>query len=817
VTAAECGDPVRAPVVLQPLLDALDHGADTLVVTCAELRVRYANRAARRLLGEAVAPGAPFTLGARATVAGFAHLTLADLQGDARAIELRVSSGDWLGEPALFHALRDVTQRRAAEQGLVLGRQAMEASANGIMIVDAGDPQQPIIYVNPAFERITGYRRGEAIGRNGRFLQGHERDQPSLRALREALAAGTDVSVVLRNYRKDGTPFWNELSVSPVRDAAGRVTHFVGIQNDVTERLRQEAELVRRSTHDELTDLPNRSVLLERLRQALRERGRAHGALALLLVDLDRFKAINDALGHDAGDEVLFETAARLRGCLGDRDTLARLNGDQFVALLPAREGDAAVNDVAQAMLRAVAEPYQVAGQTVFCTCSVGIAFAGDAQEEPAQLLQCADLAVHAAKRGGRNAAHAYSADMVQRASDRMAMRNALHDAIQRGELHLHYQPQLDVRSQRICGVEALVRWRHPTLGPLAPADFIPLAEETGQIVALGEWVMARACEQHRQWLDRGLIDGPVAVNVSVVQFRRAGFVDRVAEILARTGLPPGRLELELTESVMMERGECSFEALHRLRALGVRLSIDDFGTGFSSLGYLKRLPIDKIKIDRSFVRDITSDGDDAAITLGIIAMAHHLRMRVIAEGVETPAQLAYLRRHLCDEAQGFHVSAPLPPAALEAFLAAFAPPAVETAAGDDAAPPTLLLVDDEPNILSALTRTLRRDGYRIFTAGGADQAFQVLAQQEVQVILSDQRMPAMCGTDFLSEVKRLYPDTVRMVLSGYTDLQSVTEAINRGAIYRFLTKPWEDEPLRAHIREAFAHHQRERLGAALA
>jgi diguanylate cyclase (GGDEF)-like protein/PAS domain S-box-containing protein len=724
---------------------------------------------------------------------------------------VRVSESDRDVEPATLLAVRDITEGYAAQQGLLLGRRAMEASASGILIVDALDPKHPLIYVNPAFERITGYRRGEALGRNCKFLQGSDRDQPELQTLREALARGHDVNVALRNYRKDGTLFWNELSISPVRNGAGVVTHFVGIQNDITERRVHEAEVLRRSSHDELTDLPNRALLLDRLREAL-ALARRHGRmLAALLIDLDQFREINDSLGHDKGDEVLFEAAVRLRACLRDGDTLARLGGDEFMVLLPdlARPEDAA--PVAERILQAIARPHTVAGRAIHCSCSIGVAFAEHSLDEPEQLVQRADLAMHAAKRAGRNTVRVYSGELAPRGSDRLEMRAQLQGAIARGEFELHYQPQLDLQGHRISGVEALVRWRHPELGQLAPERFIPVAEETGQIVPLGGMVMEQACVQHRRWVDRGLLDCPVAVNVSALQFRREDFVDTVAAVLARTGLPARRLELELTESVMMDAGARTLETLHRLRSLGVSLSIDDFGTGFSSLGYLKRLPIDKVKIDRSFVKDITHDGGDAAITLSVIAMAHHLRLRVIAEGVETAAQMAYLKRHLCDEVQGFHISQPLPPAELENFLADFRAPAAGEADLDGAERTTLLLVDDEPNILRALTRTLRRDGYRILSAGGAAEAFEVLAQHEVQVILSDQRMPQMCGTDFLSQVKALYPQTVRIVLSGYTDLESVTEAINRGAIYRFLTKPWEDGPLRAHIKEAVLHQRRQR------
>jgi diguanylate cyclase (GGDEF)-like protein/PAS domain S-box-containing protein len=560
---------------------------------------------------------------------------------------------------------------------------------------------------------------------------------------------------------------------------------------------------------DLLTGLPRRARLIERIGDALASGG-GH-SVTVLHVDVDQFTEINDSFGHDFGDEVLREVARRAGDCLRDGDLLGRLVGDEFIVVLADLPDAAAATGVIERILRAVAQPLMLRGETFFVTCSIGVAAAAAASGEaadPLALMRQAEAATREAKAAGRNTFYMFTADLTQRASERLQLRTRLQAAITRQEFTLHYQPQVELASGRISGIEALVRWDHPTLGQVGPARFIAVAEDTGQIVPIGEWVMEEACRQHREWLASGLVDCTIAVNVSSVQFRRPNFVDMLQGILQRTRLAPERLELELTESVMMDATGRANETLQRIRSLGVRVSIDDFGTGFSSLAYLKRFPVDKVKIDRSFVADITRDSDDASITLSVIAIAHHLKMKVIAEGVETPAQLSYLRRHFCDEVQGFLVSAPLPTSEFEAFIASY--DAKAELAEASVQRPTLLLVDDEPNVLRALCRVLRRDGYRILTAADANQAFEVLATHAVQVVLSDQRMAVMCGTAFLSEVKNLYPDTVRLVLSGYTDLQSVTEAINRGAIYRFLTKPWEDEQLRAHVRDAFMHHQRQ-------
>ncbi|MGQ3054396.1 MAG: EAL domain-containing protein [Roseateles sp.] len=793
----------------------LDESADALLVVSQDQRVLYRNAAARHLLGRSAESGAvlgwehPLVPGDRREV------TLIDPIGGERTVESRVSTIEWGGESATLLVLRDLSERRAVEQALMLGRRVMEASVHGIVIADASDPRLPLIYANPAFERITGYGRGEALGRNCRFLQGGERDQAELQTLRQALARAEPVSVVLQNVRRDGTPFWNELSVSPVRNAAGEVTHFLGIQVDITERRRHEQEMLRRATHDALTGLPNRTLLIDRIHESLAAAARHGQVAAVLLIALDHFKELNDSLGHAVGDQLILEIVGRLQGSLREGDVLARLSGDTLMVLAPGLSSAHEAMPLADKLVREVSQLYAIAEQTLYCGCRIGVAVAQGSDTDAGQLIQQAGMAAHYARSFGRNSVHVYSGDLVQHVNDRFEIRARLQTAIAHREFELHYQPQMDLRRERISGVEALLRWNHPEQGQISPLRFIPIAEETGQIVAIGEWVMEQACSQHRRWLDAGLLDCPIAVNVSGVQFLGDGFVNMVAAVLKRTGLPPHRLELELTESVTMETDGNTHDMLHRLRALGVALSIDDFGTGFSSLGYLKRLPIDKIKIDRSFVKDITHDSDDAAIALGVIAMAHHLRLRVVAEGVETAAQLAFLKRHLCDEIQGYYLSRPLPANELESYLRNFRPPSADSAGEDVGWRPTLLLVDDEPNILRALTRALRRDGYRILTADGAAAAFDILAQNEVQVILSDQRMPMMCGTEFLSEVKSLYPQTVRMVLSGYTDLQSVTEAINRGAIYRFLTKPWEDEPLREHIKEAFQHYARQRAKAA--
>jgi EAL domain-containing protein (putative c-di-GMP-specific phosphodiesterase class I)/ActR/RegA family two-component response regulator len=388
----------------------------------------------------------------------------------------------------------------------------------------------------------------------------------------------------------------------------------------------------------------------------------------------------------------------------------------------------------------------------------------------------------------------------------RLELELALRGALDGDQFELHYQPKLDLNTGRVSGVEALLRWRRPGVGLVYPAEFVPVLEDTGMVVRVGAWIIGEACRQIAKWIQDGVRDVRVAVNVSSRQFVEGDLEGDIRAALAEHRVDPGLLELELTESALMSNFEHTVQVLERLKALGIRIAIDDFGTGYSSLAYLKRFPIDKLKIDIAFVRDITTNPDDAAIALAIISMAHSLHMQVIAEGVESRAQMALLRRHRCDEIQGFHFARALAPADLARLvLENRAQPT--RPAEDDRNVQTLLLVDDDVNILGTLHRLFRRDNYRVLTAASPAEAFELLALYHVQVILCDQKMPVMNGTEFLSKVKEMYPDTMRIILSGYTGVETVLDSINRGAIYRFYTKPWNDTELRDNVRLAFRQY----------
>jgi len=569
---------------------------------------------------------------------------------------------------AALQALRHRQARAAAEAALRLRERAIEASANAIMIANARRPGFPVEYVNPAFERMTGYPAAEMLGRSLAVLHAGDRDQPGLAEIRAILAEQREGDATLRNYRKDGTPFWSRVHIAPVRDESGAVSHFVAAKYDITETRQYQEQLEFQARHDELTGLPNRNLLRTRLDQAIAEAGRRGESLWVAFLDLDHFKFINDTLGHGAGDTMLRMISERLTQALRVGDTVARLGSDEFVLILPAG-GSTDNTELLQRMMAAVAAPIEIGGHRFYPTCSVGVAQypadGGDAET----LIRHADIAMYHAKASGRDNHQFFTAALNSRALERLRLEADLRDALERDEFVLHYQPQVCLQSGRVIGMEALIRWQHPRLGMVSPGRFIALAEETGLIVPIGNWVLRTACRQNRAWQDAGLGPLRVAVNLSARQFTDPDLAPAIIAVLEETGLAPRHLEIELTEGLVMANVEHTIGVLRQLKAAGLQLSIDDFGTGYSSLSYLKRFPLDVLKIDQSFVRDIATDSDDAAIVASIIGLAHGLRLHVIAEGVEDQAQLDYLRAHGCDQIQGYYFSKPLPAAAMEELL----------------------------------------------------------------------------------------------------------------------------------------------------
>jgi len=468
---------------------------------------------------------------------------------------------------------------------------------------------------------------------------------------------------------EQGNTRWFCINGEPVFDDQGQFRGYHGTGTDITERKLAEQRIHHVAQHDVLTGLPNRSLLQDRLGQAVAYAQRTEHAVWVLLIDLDRFKFVNDSLGHKAGDVLLMTVAARLRSALRETDTVARLSGDEFVVILAEHDDQKLNPDIVQRLMASVAQPVILGTTEFFVTASIGVAaFPTDAAGAEG-LIEHADLAMYRAKKLGRNNFQFYTPAMNEEAMERVRIESALRNALERNEFVLHYQPQVKLDTGQVVGMEALIRWQHPELGVVAPARFISVAEETGLIVPIGAWVMRTACAQNKLWHDAGLGQLRVAVNLSARQFASPTLLDEIAAVLAETGLPPDRLEIELTESLFMSDVTLAVELLHSMKRLGVHISIDDFGTGYSSLSYLSRFPIDVLKIDRSFVNAITRDVSDAAIVASIIALAHNLQLDVIAEGVETAEQLEYLRRHGCDQMQGYLFSRPLPADAFEHLL----------------------------------------------------------------------------------------------------------------------------------------------------
>ncbi len=724
--------------------------------------------------------------------------------------------------PAVARELDETASRRnrrAAEAALRENRNRLDGILNalGDIVWSVGLPALKLEYLNPAAETIYGCPLDEILGSAENWLQMvHPEDRERMRHYVGNTLAGGSNSAEFRIVRPDGAVRWLFDRSRVVRNEQGRKLRIDGVASDITRHKESQEQLYRAAHHDALTGLPNRKLMLERLRQGIARRGREGGALALMLIDIDRFKTINDSLGHQAGDGMLCQVAGRIVDCLREEDIVARLGGDEFVVVLPDVAGEDGAAAVAQKLTAALAPPMQVSGHTVHCTASLGIVICPRDGDDAESLMKNADTAMYAAKRAGRNAHRFYAAEMNAAASRLLELENALRGALERGEFELHYQPQFDLaRDGALSGFEALLRWRNPERGLVPPAEFIPLAEETGLIVPIGEWVLGEACRQAKAWTDRYDPGLRMAVNLSPRQFALPGLAQGIAAILAESGLPARNLEMELTESMIMQDPVQAGQTLAELKAMGVTLAVDDFGTGYSSLAYLRRFPIDILKIDKSFVGELITSPDAAAICASIIAMAHSLRLRVVAEGIETEGQLGFLVQRGCDLAQGYLTGRPAPADAAAGLLERGGNTILRTPPAG-AEERTLLLVDDDALVLAALQRLFRRDGYRILAAGNPAAAFEVLAANTVDVIVSDQRMPGMSGAEFLGHVKELYPDVVRIMLSGYTELQSVIDSINAGAIYRFLTKPWDDDHLRSAIREAFNRRDLQHANAQL-
>lgn len=588
------------------------------------------------------------------------------------------SRDELCGLASTFNHMAEEVQSR--DRQLSKLSQAVEQSPANIIITDL---QGRIEYVNQACVRDTGYSLEELIGANPRILKSDKTPPETHSALWAALTRGEKWEGEFINRRKDGREYVESVIVAPVRDADGLITHYLGVKQDISDRKRAEEEIHSLAYYDPLTSLPNRRLLMDRLGQALvtSRRSQAHGAL--LILDLDNFKYLNDTRGHDMGDQLLREAAHRLAAIVRQEDTVARLGGDEFVLILENLSTDEAMaarsaEMIAEKVRAALGQPFMLSGGLHEATASIGITLFRGADVGADTLLKQADVALYQAKDAGRNRLRFFNSGMQAAIDARTALETALRQALSRDELCLYYQPQVD-DCGRVIGAEALLRWFRPGVGAVSPAQFIPLAEETGLILPMGEWVVRAACAQLAIWAGQPeTCNLQLAINVSARQFHQADFVCQIADILKSSGIDPTRLKLELTESVVLDNLEEVIQRMRQLRELGISFSLDDFGTGYSSLSYLKRLPLDQIKIDQTFVRDLTVDPNDAAIVRAILAMCHSLGLQVIAEGVETEAQHDFLRRNGCLAYQGYLFGQPMP---IEAWQGLYSNPSASKAA----------------------------------------------------------------------------------------------------------------------------------------
>jgi diguanylate cyclase (GGDEF)-like protein/PAS domain S-box-containing protein len=553
----------------------------------------------------------------------------------------------------------DITERHAAEEKLMLNAHILNSVNEGVAVTDA---QQRFCFINPAFTAITGYTAEEVIGKSPKLLSSGLMERTFYGKMWGNISDSGRWQGEIIDRRKNGESYPEWLSISVLKDAQGTITHFISVFADISERKAVERRITHMAQHDFLTGLPNRMLLLDRMAQAISHAQRDGRRVALMFLDLDKFKYINDMLGHVIGDKLLQEVAGRISRNSRSVDTVCRLGGDEFVLMLTNMENADDVSGIAAKLLESVAGTCLIDGHEIEITTSIGIALFPDDGKDGSELLRHADAAMYHAKQNGRNNYHFFTSEMNRRALERMVIEKKLRHALERGEFALHYQPQIDLSTGRMVGAEALVRWADPENGEMIPpARFIPIAEENGMIAPIGEWVLREACRQMAEWRKMGMREIPVSVNLSAVQFRQKGLGENVRAILHQYGISPSNLELEITETAVMQDAEAAIALLKEMKDMGVRLAMDDFGTGYSSLSYLKQLPIDKLKIDQSFVRDIAHDPDDAAIVSTIISMARNLKLKVVAEGVETNGQLTFLNQHGCDEGQGYYFAKPVP------------------------------------------------------------------------------------------------------------------------------------------------------------
>lgn len=697
----------------------------------------------------------------------------------------------------------DITKRKEMEDSLRLSATVFENTTEGVIITDA---DENIVSTNRAVFDITGYENSEIIQKPISILKSQRHDDEFYRDIQKTVAKTGSWQGEVWNKRKNGEIYPQWLNISVVKNANKEISNYVWVFTDISAIKESQQKLDHLAHHDPLTGLPNRLLLDARMTQSLSRARRNKSKIAVMFLDLDHFKNVNDTLGHPIGDLLLQEVSRRLNECVREEDTVCRQGGDEFIVILEELYDSHFASDVAQKIIVSLAQKYNLQGHEVFVTCSIGISLYPDDSEDMTTLFKNADSALYRAKAQGRNAYQYYTDELTVNAMQRMHMENGLRNAIGRNELVLHYQPQVDLYSGQIVGVEALVRWQHPEKGLLIAEDFIPLAEETGLVVRIGEWVLRGACKCLKSWIDNGLAKIKMCVNVSAVEFNQKNFSQTIANILSETGLEGECLELELTERIVMKDAQNSVIIMKELKKLGVSFSIDDFGTGYSSLSYLKKFPISKIKIDKSFISNITTDSEDAAISQAVISMSHSMHLKTVAEGVETLEQQEFLRSRQCDEIQGYYFSYPLSEAKMEELLNSGSKIDIAKLQKKEK---VLLIVDDNRVISDKLEHILQSDGYKMLHASSSKDALDIMATNNVHIIIVDQDLSEMGGVELLRKVRKLYANTIRILLTSYNDPEIIARAVNESAVHKIISKSLtNDDKMLKDIRAAFIYAQ---------
>ena len=751
----------------------------------------------------------PLSAGGRSL--GLLYLQVASGMSDSGDLQVLDTIGNQIAiavERAQLYAnmesqVHERTQALRSERNLLSA--VVETTAALVVLTDADGR---IRTFNRAAEEAFGWPASEAIGRPSWEVLRMQGDVDALRRFYHDLPLDQLPPHLQADWlTRSGEVRSVVWSTSPLRGSDGRIEAILSTGMDITELRGAEYKLKYLSNYDTLTGLPNRVLLRDRMKQAQEQALAGGQVVGFLLLRFARMRMIRETLGAGAEQDLLLQVTRRL-GARAASDTVARYNEGIF-ALVAVRAGVDELGVVARQLLAEMDRAFSWQQEELHLDPRVGITVFPNDGDDVETLAQGAENALSRAEASVGERCEFYRPEFNHGANERFRLESALRRAIEREEFLLHYQPQVDLRSGVIVGVEALVRWRHPTLGMVPPGQFIGLAEETGLILPIGEWVLRQACQQCRAWQEAGLKVVPVSVNLSARQFTEQ-IPDTVRRILDETGLEPRLLELELTETASMSDPQKSFEILRQLKDMGVRLAIDDFGTGYSNLNYLKRFPVDKLKLDQSFVRDLVSDPDDLSISRAVIALAHGLRLTVIAEGVESQGQLALLAANGCDEMQGYFFSRPVPAEVCEAMLR----DGVALDLAMLARAPyrrTVLYVDEEIGRLAALRQALGATGCQVLSAGNAAEAFEILASTEVGVVLCEQRMACMDGTDFLARVRQIHPDVTRMVSCAAADLAPVAEAVIGGGVYMYVEQPWGQRMLPQALDEAFGHHEGKR------